>query len=92
MHIIFIIFPKISMAFTKEEREELLAIKWVGNTFIDRLEEMGFWSVEKLKNTSTEQIVTHWAEITWSSCYKNSPQAKNAAQNAILRTKQKSKK
>ena len=79
------------MAFTKEEREELLAIKWVGNTFIDRLEEMGFWSVEKLKNTSTEQIVTHWAEITWSSCYKNSPQAKNAAQNVILRAKQKSK-
>lgn len=80
------------MAFTKEEREELLAIKWVGNTFIDRLEEMGFWSVEKLKNTSTEQIVTRWAEITWSSCYKNSQQAKNAAQNAILRAKQKSKK
>ena len=79
------------MAFTKEEREELLAIKWVGNTFIDRLEEMGFWSVEKLKNTSTEQIVTRWAEITWSSCYKNSLQAKNAAQNAILRAKQKSK-
>lgn len=46
------------MVFTKEEREELLAIKWVGNTFIDRLEEMGFWSVEKLKNTSTEQIVS----------------------------------
>lgn len=80
------------MAFTKEKREELLAIKWVGNTFIDRLEEMGFWSVEKLKNTSTEQIVTRWAEITCSSCYKNSPQAKNAAQNAILRAKQKSKK
>ena len=80
------------MAFTEEEREELLAIKWVGNTFIDRLEEMGFWSVEKLKNTSTEQIVTRWAEIIWSSCYKNSPQAKNAAQNAILRAKHKSKK
>jgi len=72
------------MAFTKKEREELLAIKWVGNTFIDRLEEMGFWSIEKLKNTSIEQIVNRWAEITWSSCYKNSPQAKNAAQNAIL--------
>ena len=80
------------MAFTKEERGELLAIKWVGNTFIDRLEEMGFWSVEKLKNTSIEQIVTRWAEITWSSCYKNNPRAKNAAQNAILRAKQKSKK
>lgn len=80
------------MAFTKEEREELLAIKWVGNTFIDRLEEMGFWSVEKLKNTSIEQIITRWVEITWSSCYKNSPQAKNAAQNAILRAKHKSKK
>lgn len=79
------------MAFAKEEREELLAIKGVGNTFIDRLEEMGFWSVEKLKNTSIEQIINCWAEITWSSCYKNSPQAKNAAQNAILRAKQKSK-
>ncbi len=80
------------MAFAKEEREELLAIKWVGSAFIDRLEEMGFWSVGKLKNTSIEQIVNRWAEITWTSCYKNSPQAKNAAQNAILRAKQKSKK
>lgn len=49
MHIIFIIFPKISMAFTKEEREELLTIKWVGTTFIDRLEEMGFWSIKNSK-------------------------------------------
>ncbi|MBF0932455.1 MAG: recombinase RecA [candidate division SR1 bacterium] len=80
------------MAFTKEEREELLAIKGVGNIFINRLEEMGFGSVEKLKNTSIEQIVTRGAEITGSSCYKNSPQAKNAAQNAILRAQHKSKK
>lgn len=71
------------ISFTPEERKELTAIKGIGNTFVTRLEEMGLGSVEKLANSSWEYIVEQGAELTASTCYKNSPQAKKAAQAAI---------
>ncbi len=71
------------MPFTAEERKELTAIKGIGNTFVTRLEQMGLSSIEQLANTSWEFIVEQGAEITGSSCYKNSPQARKAAEEAI---------
>lgn len=72
------------MTFTEQEKKELLEIQGIGATFVARLEEMGFGSVELLRIASVEEIVSRGAEITGSSCYKNSPQAKRAAESAIL--------
>lgn len=63
------------MLFTKEQRKELTAIKGIGDTFVTRLEQMGLGNVEKLAQSSWEYIVEQGAEITGSTCYKNSPQA-----------------
>lgn len=71
------------MSFTKEERKELTAIKGIGDTFVTRLEQMGLGNVEKLAQSSWEYIVEQGAEITGSTCYKNSPQARKAAEEAI---------
>lgn len=72
------------MPFTTEERKELTAIKGIGNTFVTRLEEMGLDTPEKLANASWEFIVEKGAELTGSTCYKNSPQARKAAEEAIF--------
>lgn len=72
------------MPFTTEERKELTAIKGIGNTFVTRLEEMELDTPEKLANTSWEFIVEKGAELTGSTCYKNSPQARKAAEEAIF--------
>lgn len=72
------------MAFTEQEKKELLDISGVGETFIARLEEMGFGSIELLRSASVEEIVSRGAEITGSVCYKNSPQAKRAAESVIV--------
>ena len=66
------------MAFSKEEKEELLKVKYVGETVIKRFEQIGIDSLEKLSNSSVEEIT-----ILGSSCWKNSPQAKKAVSNAI---------
>lgn len=71
------------MLFTKEQRKELTAIKGIGDTFVTRLEQMGLDTIEQLANTSWEFIVEQGAEITGSSCYKNSPQARKATEEAI---------
>ena len=67
------------MPFLKEEKEELLKVKFVGETVIKRFEQIGIDSLEKLSNSSVEEIT----DILGSSCWKNSPQAKKAVQNAI---------
>ncbi len=72
------------MPFTTEERKELTAIKGIGNTFVTRLKEMGLDTPEKLATASWEFIVEKGAELTGSTCYKNSPQARKAAEEAIF--------
>lgn len=44
------------MAFSKEEKEELLKVKFVGETVIKRFEQIGIDSLEKLSNSSVEEI------------------------------------
>ena len=67
------------MPFLKEEKEELLKVKYVGETVIKRFEQIGIDSLEKLSNSSVEEIT----DILESTCWKNSPQAKKAVFNAI---------
>ena len=72
------------MPFTPDEREALLSVKGVGKTVVARLEEMGFNSLQQLAKANTQDIVNLAAEITRSSCWKNSPQARAAIDAAIL--------
>ena len=71
------------MPFLKEEKEELLKVKYVGETVIKRFEQIGIDSLEKLSNSSVEEITGIVSDILGSSCWKNSPQAKKAVSNAI---------
>lgn len=76
------------MSFNKKEKEALLAVKGVGPTVIKRFEEMGINSFQELKQYSAEDIAERVASMLRTTCWKNSPQAKNAIRAAIDRAKQ----
>jgi hypothetical protein len=57
------------MAFLKEEKEELLKVKFVGETVIKRFEQIGIDSLEKLSNSSVEEITDIVSDILGSSCF-----------------------
>lgn len=71
------------MPFPKEQKEELLKVKYVGETVVKRFEQMGINSLEDLSKSSVEEITDVVSDILGSSCWKNSPQAKKAVSNAI---------
>ncbi len=71
------------MRFTDQDRSTLLAVKGVGPKVIERLEQMGFSRMEQLAAADATDILAHGANLTGSSCWKNSPQAKAAVAGAI---------
>ena len=71
------------MPFSKEEKQKLLEVKFVGETVIKRFEQIGIDSLEVLSKSSVEEITDIVSDILGSSCWKNSPQAKKSVQNAI---------
>jgi nucleotidyltransferase/DNA polymerase involved in DNA repair len=71
------------MSFTPKERDALLACTGVGPKVVERLEQMGFSSLQQLREASVEDIVAQGAALVGSTCWKNSPQAKAAIQNVI---------
>ena len=71
------------MAFSPQEREALLAVKGVGPTVIQRLEQIGFNSLPELAEADVLEVVTSAAGLVGSTCWKNSPQARAAIQAAI---------
>ncbi|MEN0580850.1 hypothetical protein SAMN05216563_11089 [Phytobacter palmae] len=71
------------MSFTSQERAALLACKGVGPKVIERLEQMGFSSLDQLSSASVDDILAQGAALVGSTCWKNSPQAKSAISNAI---------
>ena len=71
------------MAFSQQEREALLAVKGVGPTVVQRLEQIGFDSLRELAGADALEIVASAAGLVGSTCWKNSPQARSAIQSAI---------
>lgn len=71
------------MAFTEEERAALLAVKGIGPTVVQRLEQIGIDSLPQLADADDEEIVTSASGLVGSTCWKNSPQARRAIQAAI---------
>ncbi len=69
--------------FSADERDALLALKGVGPTVVQRLEQMGIASLRQLAATEPSAIVAGAAGLTGSTCWKNSPQARAAIQSAV---------
>lgn len=71
------------MPFAPHERRTLLAVKGVGPTVIARLEQMGIECLVHLARANAADILARGAQLTGSSCWKNSPQARAAVTAAI---------
>ena len=69
--------------FPPEQREALLAVRGVGPTVVQRLEQMGIASLRQLAVAEPSEIVASAAGLTASTCWKNSPQARAAIQAAV---------
>lgn len=76
------------MEFSSEEKTALLKLKGVGPTVVKRFEEIGISSFKELKNYQAEDIAEMVASMLNSTCWKNSPQAKQAITAAIELAKQ----
>ena len=63
------------MPFTDEEVQSLLAVKGIGKTILQRLQQMGLDDVAKLAAADLDDILEQGAQLTGSTCWKNSPQA-----------------
>jgi len=71
------------MGFSADDRATLLAVKGVGPTVVERLEQIGFDSLDTLAVASVEGIVGQIAAMLGTTCWKNSPQARAAIAGAI---------
>ena len=71
------------MPFSEEEKRSLLSQIGIGATILKRLEEMGLDDVKILAETSPNFILQRCAEITGSTCWRNSPQARKAIETAV---------
>ncbi|WP_107853381.1 recombinase RecA [Neisseria elongata] len=71
------------MPFTEEQTQSLLAVKGIGKTVLQRLQQMGLDDVAKLATADADTVLQHGAALTGSPCWKNSPQAKAAVNAAI---------
>ena len=71
------------MTFSDSERTTLLAVKGIGPTAINRLEQMGFDNFQQLADADAKDILVQGAALSGSSCWKNSRQARAAVQAAI---------
>ena len=76
------------MPFTEAQTASLLAVKGVGKTVSQRLQQMGLDDVEKLAAADPADILQQGAALTGSTCWKNSPQAKAAIAAAVAWDKQ----
>ena len=72
------------MKFSDQERVLLLAAKGVGPKVIERLEQMNITNFESLARADAREILAMGAQLTGSSCWKNSPLARAAIEKAIV--------
>ncbi|MFC2544470.1 MAG: recombinase RecA [Aggregatibacter sp.] len=80
------------MPLSEEEKRSLLSQKGIGATILKRLEEMGLDDVKILAATNPDFILQRGAEITGSTCWRNSPQARKAIETAVNWAKERSQK
>ena len=71
------------MAFSSLERTILLAVKGVGPTVVQRLEEMGVEDLATLAQQDAAALCVAASAQLGSTCWRNSPQARAAIAGAI---------
>lgn len=71
------------MPFPATERQRMLEVKFVGNTVIGRLEEMGFSSLSQLQGETASELTLRISKHIGSTCWHNSPQARASIQGLI---------
>lgn len=76
------------MPFTDKEIQALLAVKGIGKTILQRLQQMGLDNVAKLAAADLDDVLELEAKLTGSTCWKSNPQAKAAIAAAIEWAKQ----
>ena len=69
--------------FPELERAKMLELKFVGNTVIDRLQQLGFSSLEQLQGADASAVTLEISKMIGSTCWHNSPQARNAIQGIV---------
>jgi hypothetical protein len=69
--------------FPEFERARMLQLKFVGNTVIDRLQQLGFSSLEQLQGADASAVTLEISKMIGSTCWHNSPQARNAIQGIV---------
>lgn len=74
---------RLLVAFSPQEREVLLAVRGIGPTVVERLEQIGFNSLQELAGADVLEVVAAVAGLVGSSCWRNSPPARSAVQAAI---------
>ncbi|PKG52990.1 MULTISPECIES: hypothetical protein [Halomonadaceae] len=75
------------MAFSESEKNALLEVKGVGPTVVKRFEEIGIDSFSKLSVHNAKDIAEMVAFMLRNTCWKNSPQALSAVEDAISRAR-----
>lgn len=71
------------MPFSESEIHSLLAQKGIGQTILQRLQQMGLDDTAKLAAAEVDDILQQGAALSGSTCWKNSPQAKAAITAAV---------
>lgn len=71
------------MSFPVAEHHAMLALKGVGPSVIQRLEQLGFHSLQPLAAADSADICRQIAGMLRASCWQNSPQAR-ASIDAII--------
>lgn len=71
------------MAFSAEERAVLLAVKGVGPTVVQRLEQVGIEDLAALARQDAGAVCAAASALVGSTCWRNSPQARGAIAAAI---------
>ena len=66
------------MGVSSSERESMLALKGVGPTMVERLEQLGFSSLAELSEADPAAINRAVAQMLHASCWANSPMARQA--------------
>lgn len=71
------------MPFSGTERQAMLELKGMGSTVINRLEQIGFYSLAELKNQDAASTTKQISEMMGLTCWHNSSQAGTSIQAVI---------
>ena len=72
------------MPFAADERAVLLAVKGVGPTVVQRLEQVGIEDLAALARQDAGAFCAAASALVGSTCWRNSPQARGAIAAAIV--------